>query len=119
MATPAAALPCPEVVDHGPQVACGSDYFQTVAPGTFDTITIGGVPTVVNFTGVPFGPGLTDTIVQRTTDIPINGVPSAPNLRITALQLVSTNLAIPIFVSLAPNSTGGQDLGTMTISSPP
>jgi hypothetical protein len=71
---------------------------------------------VVDFTGVPFGPGLTDTIVQRTADIPLNIPETSPNLMITGLQLMSTNLGTPIFVSLDPNPTGKQDKGIMTIN---
>jgi hypothetical protein len=115
IASPALALPCLETVDHGPQVACGSDYFQTQA-GTFDTLPDIGV---VNFVGVPFGPGLTDTIVERTSDIPIGGIPTSPNLMITGLQLRSA-APIPdigtIFVSLDPTPSGAQDKGTMTIA---
>jgi hypothetical protein len=114
IAAPGVALACPvpEIPQDRATVACGSDYFQT-QPGTFENIPGIGV---VNFKGVPFGPGLTDTIVQRIADIPINGSPIAPNLQITALQLMSTNLTTPIFVSLDPTPTGVQDLGTMTIN---
>jgi hypothetical protein len=90
-------------------VALGSDYFQTQA-GTFDTIPGIGV---VDFMGVPFGPGATDTIVQRQADAIING-PAIP-LQITGLELESTNLATPIFVSLDPNNLAN-DTGTMSIS---
>lgn len=90
-------------------VALGTDYFET-APGTFDNIPGLGR---VDFKGVPFGPGTTDTTVQRQADAVING-PAIP-IQITGLQLMSTNLATPVFVSLDPLLLG-QDTGTMLIS---
>jgi hypothetical protein len=100
-------------------VVAGTDYFQTL-PGTYDTIPGIGV---VDFMGVPFGPGSTDTIVQRTTDITINApTSSSPNLLMTALQLESTAPVsipgigtIPIFVSLDRTHLAN-DTGTMTIA---
>jgi hypothetical protein len=84
IAAPVVARACPatEVSQTVPTVACGSDYFQT-EPGTFFTFN----GNTVALQGVPFGPGLTDTIVERTADIPINAVSSSSNLRITGLQL--------------------------------
>ncbi|HEX5327887.1 MAG TPA: PEP-CTERM sorting domain-containing protein [Acetobacteraceae bacterium] len=90
-------------------VALGTDYFETAA-GTFDTIPGLGV---VDFKGVSFGPGTTDTTVQRQADAVING-PAIP-IQITGLQLMSTNLATPVFVSLDPLHLG-DDTGTMLIS---
>ena len=97
----------------------GTDYFQTIAvdpigvKGTYDTIPGLGL---VLFKGVAFGPGATDTIVRRTADITINAPTSVtPNLLLTGLQLESTNLATPIFVSLDPTKLAS-DTGTMTIN---
>lgn len=97
-------------------VAEGSDYFQTQA-GTFDTIPGIGV---VDFMGVPFGPGGTDTIIQRQADAVING-PAIP-IQIIGLQLESTapvtvspsGPTIPIFISLDPLNLAN-DTGTMSI----
>ncbi len=94
-------------------VVAGTDYFQTVPPATDNIQGIG----TVDFMGVPFGPGTTDTIIQRTSDITIGvtNPPTPPNLLMTGLQLESTNwvalgLPAPIFVSLdlaqLPNDTG-------------
>jgi hypothetical protein len=126
IAAPVAARACPatEVTQTVPTVACGSDYSQT-EPGTFFTFN----GNTVALQGVPFGPGLTDTIVERTADLPINAVFAAPNLLITGLQLEST-APVPgigtIFASLDPanltNNTstmsinGGLSGGTLTSS---
>ena len=48
-----------------PIVMAGSDYFQTL-PGTY--FDFGGPIGVVEFEGLPIGPGNTDTIVQRQED---------------------------------------------------
>jgi hypothetical protein len=96
-------------------VALGSDYFQT-EPGT--QFNFGGSTGIVDFMGVPFGPGNTDTIVQRQADATINGAPIA--IQITALQLESTGPVTigaytgPIFVSLDPTMLA-DDTGTMSI----
>lgn len=89
-------------------VAAGTDYFYTW-PDTSDNITGLGV---VNFMGVGFGPGGTDTIVQRLSDATING-PAIPT-QIIGLQLVSTNLPTPVYVSLDPINLAN-DTGSMTI----
>jgi hypothetical protein len=90
-----------------------SDYFQ-VEPGTFFTFN----GNTVALQGVPFGAGLTDTIVERTADIPINAVSPSPNLLITGLQLAST-APVPgigtIFANLDPANLTN-DTGTMSIS---
>ncbi len=99
-----------------PTVAQGSDYFQTQAGTQF---TFPGPTGTVDFMGVPFGPGLTDTIVQRQADAVING-PAIP-IQITGLQLESTapvTLGLysgPIFVSLDPTKLA-LDTGTMSIA---
>ena len=91
----------------------GSDYFQTQPGSMFN-----GTPLM----GVPFGPGLTDTVVQRTADIPIGVTPTGPNLMFTGLQMESTAPVTVgaftghIFISLDPNPTGSQDKGTMAIA---
>ncbi len=73
-------------------VALGSDYFQTQAGTAFD---FGAPIGVVNFIGLPIGPGLTDTIVQRQADATIN-VGAIP------IQLVGLSLQ-----STAPVNVGG------------
>lgn len=103
----ARAVPATCAVGTSPRctVAAGTDYFETL-PGTF--ADIGGV--TVDFAGVPFGPGATDTTVQRTADAVING--AAVPLLLTGLQLESTNLSTRIFVSLNPliASTGSMSI---------
>lgn len=94
-------------------VVLGSDYFQTL-PGTFDNVPGIGL---VEFKGVPFGPGNTDTVVQRQANATING--AAIPIEIVGLQLVSTNLATPIYVSLDPHrprNPYGSDDGHNTMS---
>jgi hypothetical protein len=117
IAAPSIALSCPTNEPTEPAVACGTDYFQT-SPGTFFTFN----GTSVGPQGVPFGPGVTDTVVQRTSDILLNVPPTAPNLLITGLQLESTAPVsipgvgtIPIFVSLDPANLAN-DTGTMAIN---
>lgn len=111
MAAPGVAfgLPTPDTV------ALGTDYFETT-PGTFaDLPGIG----MVDLKGDPFGPGMTDTIVERQSDATING-PSVP-LQITGLQLQSVapvtvrSYSGAIFISLDPSKLA-DDTGTMTIS---
>ena len=91
------------------EVVLGSDFFQTV-PGT--TATIYGM--TFDLVGVPFGPGLTDTIVERTQNITINGTPTGPNIQITGLSMVTTNLTTPLYVSLDPANLAN-DTGVLTI----
>lgn len=96
-------------------VVLGSDYLQTL-PGTY--FNFGGAIGVVDFTGYAFGPGNTDTIVQRTSDITINGGPG--NLQLTALSLVSTTpVSFPgssglIYITLDPFNLAN-DSGQITI----
>jgi hypothetical protein len=77
---------------------------------------------VVDFTGLAFGPGQTDTIIQRTSDITIGATNTSPNLLITGLQLVSTSSVTVgaytglIYISLDGSPTGAQDTGTMDIN---
>jgi len=98
-------------------VVAGTDYFQTVPPATDNIPGIG----TVDFMGVPFGPGTTDTIIQRTAAITIGvtNPPTPPNLMMRGLQLESTNwaalgLPAPFFVSLDPTQLAN-DTGVMSI----
>src|SRR5271167_3552218 len=90
-------------------VALGSDYFATQSGTEFDLIPL---------RGDPFGPGATDTIVERTANIPINGA-SAP-LMLTNLQLVSTapvtlgTYTGLIYISLDPLNLSN-DTGTISV----
>ena len=92
----------------------GSDYFMT-EPGTQFVFNGATVPLM----GVPIGPGLTDTIVQRTSDITV--FPGTTPIQITALSLESTqplNIAggfFDIFVTLNPADLTN-DTGQMTIT---
>jgi hypothetical protein len=79
-------------IQTSPTVALGSDYFQSQAGTQFN---FGGPIGLVNFMGLPIGPGNTDTLVQRQADATING--SAIPLQMTALSLES----------LAPVNVGG------------
>ena len=111
----AALLALPTLARAVPTVAAGTDYFQTEAGTQFDFgVGIG----IVNFMGVPFGPGGTDTIVQRQADAIINGGPIP--IQITGLQLESTAPVlgfgnINIFVSLDPTLLAS-DTGNMSIA---
>jgi len=98
-----------------PCVALGSDYLQT-QPGTF--FNFGPGIGVVNFMGLPVGPGATDTIVQRQSDAVINSG-SIP-IQIVALSMESTapvNVGgsfFDVFVTLDPANLGN-DKGMMSI----
>jgi hypothetical protein len=97
-----------------PTVARGSMYFQTQLGTSFN---FGPGIGAVNFIGLPIGPGLTDTIVQRNAGATINGV--AIPIQITALSLVSTapvNVGgsfFDVFVTLDPAHLA-DDIGTAT-----
>lgn len=100
-----------------PSVALGSDYFQTDPNTThFD---FGGPIGVVYFMGVPVGPGLTDTIVQRKADATINGAPIP--IQIVMLSMESTapvNIGgsfFDVFVTLDPAQLAN-DTGQIQIS---
>ncbi len=96
-------------------VALGSDYFQT-QPGT--SFNFGGGIGPVDFMGLPIGPGLTDTIVQRTQDATIGG--AGIPIQLVALSLESTapvNVGgsfFDVFVTLDPANLAS-DVGMMTI----
>ena len=87
-------------------VVLGTDYFtaELGTQFTFDGMT-------VDLKGNPIGPGSTDTIVQRTSNITIG---SSGSLLMTGLSLVSTNLSTPIYITLNPNKTA-DDTGTINI----
>jgi hypothetical protein len=87
-------------------VVLGSDYFTSEA-GT--QITYDGQ--TIDLTGNPIGPGATDAIIQRTSNITIG---SSGSLLMTALSLKSTNLSIPIYVTLDAAKTA-DDTGTINI----
>ena len=97
-------------------VALGTDYLTT-QNGTF--ANLGGSLGMVTFGGVALpGLGTADTIIQRTSDIPIGStltLPAVQNLDITALSLVSTNLSTNIYISLDPANLAN-DVGHMAIT---
>jgi hypothetical protein len=84
-------------------VVLGSDYLRTLAGTSFN---FGAPIGSVDFKGFPIGPGNTDTIVQRTSDVTIND-PAGGTLKIVALSLVSAApvplLGAPVYISLDPN----------------
>lgn len=92
-------------------VVQGTDYFATSSGSslTFNSYTF-------DATGNPIGPGDTDTIIQRTSDITING--SAGLLMVTGLSLESTAAVGSygiVYVSLDPNNLT-KDTGQITIT---
>jgi len=92
-------------------VVLGSDYFETTT-GTFFNSPWGKV----DLKGYPIGPGLTDTIAQRSSNVVINGSPGP--LQITALSLESTSPISGIgniFVTLNPADLS-MDTGQITIN---
>jgi len=99
-----------------PCVALGSDYLQTQPGSSFNFGTGIGV---VNFMGLPIGPGLTDTIVQRQADAFINGGPIP--IQLVALSMESTapvsvgGSFFDVFVTLDPANLG-KDVGHMSIT---
>src|SRR3974390_1931024 len=98
-----------------PCVALGSDYLQTQPGSSFNFGTGIGV---VNFMGLPIGPGLTDTIGQRQADAFINGGPIP--IQLVALSMESTapvsvgGSFFDVFVTLDPANLG-KDVGMMSI----
>jgi hypothetical protein len=96
-------------------IVLGSDYLETEPGSHFLVGPLGQVP----FIGLPFGPGTTDTIVQRKADATIGGGPVP--IQIVALSLVS---AAPVTIGgfnyrltakLDPANLAN-DVGTITIS---
>jgi len=107
----------PGFADTNFDVLAGTDYFVT-QPGTvFDGVA---------FKGVPTGPGGSDTIVERTSNVALGtgsgGVGTTP-LFLTQLELVSaapTNFGLGVgfyYITLQSNRLGGgtASTGTMTI----
>ena len=96
-------------------VALGTDYLVTQAT-TFDTIPGLGL---VTFKGVPItGSAPADTIIERTTDIAIGTsltLPTTPNLLLTGLSMMSTNLPTAVWISLDPANLA-RDTGFMAIT---
>jgi hypothetical protein len=96
-------------------VVAGSNYLQS-DPGTYFNFDppVG----IVDFTGYAIGPGTTDMIVKRTSDVTINGAPGI--LQLIALSMVSTApVALPgynglIYISLDPTHLAN-DTGQITI----
>jgi hypothetical protein len=91
-------------------VALGWDYLQTVPVTSFDfTALSGGAVGVVDFMGIPVGPGNTDTIIQRLADATINAG-SAPT-GLTATQIALLPNAIPLQITeLSMESTAPVDI---------
>jgi len=100
-----------------PVVAGGSDFFFTVGGTTF-----GGAP----FTGVPVGPGLTDTIVKRLSDAFFPGGVGTTSGPIP-IEMVTLNLVsiIPVdfglgtdfyYITNQAQRGGPASTGIMTIS---
>lgn len=93
-------------------VLLGSDYFETIQPTNF--VPLGGLNPLA---GLPIGPGLTDTIVQRQGDCSLSlgtsGSSCTVPIEMVALSLVSTvNPAVRLRESPTIASVGG-----MTITS--
>ncbi|MDP1533680.1 MAG: hypothetical protein Q8L92_08885, partial [Rubrivivax sp.] len=100
----AAAGPAPAAV-----VLMGSDYLETV-PSTF-------LSPLGPFSGLPIGPGNTDTIVRRlgdcTLDLNVNGSFCSVAIEIVALSLVSVGSPL----TRIRESPTTSSLGSMTIFS--
>lgn len=113
----AAAIVAFALVAMGPAKAetipAGWDYFTTLSSGTF--VEFGGA--TIPLMGAPIGPGNTDTIVQRLSDITINGAAGA--IQVSALSLQSIGpvpgLGAPISIKLDPAYLD-KDVGELTIS---
>lgn len=100
----------------GPVLLAGSDYLHTAAGTSF-----GGVA----FTGVPIGPGNTDTIVRRNADglFPAGvGSSATVPIELVALTLVSTaptnfGLGVGFYYLTLQSARGGPaSLGSMNVS---
>jgi hypothetical protein len=91
----------------------GSDFLATL-PGT----TFGGAA----FQGVPVGPGNTDTIVRRNSDVNITSGPGTTPVEMIALQLMSVapvdfGLGVDFyFITLQSVRGGPASTGSMTIT---
>ena len=98
---------------HSDVVLLGSDYFLTVQPTWF-------LDPLNTFHGVPIGPGLTDTIVQRqgNCDLGAGGLTTNGSNCTIPIEMVALSLqsdADPLF--LIRESPTLATLGTMTIVS--
>jgi hypothetical protein len=107
-------------------VMAGSGYLQTLSETVFDFGVVEGNDIgEVNFEGLPFGPGYTDTIVQRNEEANLSLGPDTIEVEIVALSLKSVNpvvinfplIGVPIpfdiFVTLNNSILSG---GQMTIT---
>ena len=98
-------------------VLLGSDYFETIQP-TFFT-PLGGLNPL---TGLPIGPGTTDTIVQRQADCSLSlgtlGSNCTIPIEMVALSLISTVNPL-VRIRETPGSIAGisRSSGQMTITS--
>ncbi len=103
----------------GDVINAGTDYEATV-PGTA-RYDFGGSIGVVQLSGNPFGPGNTDTIIQRTSDIVVND-PAGGSVQILSLSLESTapvNVGgsfFDVFITLDPNHLA-DNVGNLVIHS--
>ena len=97
---------------HADIVLLGSDYLATVQPTFF--LPLGPFSTLA---GLPFGPGNTDTIVQRQRDCSLNlssnGSSCGIQIELVALSLVST-LSSTVRLRESPTLAS---FGAMTIQS--
>jgi len=89
-------------------VVLGSDYFETGAGTSFN---FGGAIGTVDFVGDPIGPGRTDSIIQRTSDITVG---DTGTITMTALSLMSANpvMGQTWYLTLDPSTASN---GTITI----
>ena len=109
---------CPTARAIEIEILSGPEYFAT-QPGT--EFSFGSYGTI-NLMGVPFGPGNTDTIVERLSQAPVSpgGTIQIP-IEIVALSMESTqplNIAgslFNVFVTLNPAQLNN-DTGQMTIT---
>jgi hypothetical protein len=94
------------------EVALGTDYFETTTGTMFN---FGGSIGTVDFVGYPIGPEKTDTIIERTDNVAINGA-TGGDLLMTALSLESTTQVMgqTVYVTLDPAELG-RDTGTIMI----
>jgi len=104
-------------------LAAGNDYLATqpgtLGPppgGTYDYLQ-GPTGPATLFMGVPINPNGADTIINRQSDVDIT-TGGMTNIMITALSLVSTNLATPIYIALDPNDLA-LDTGKLIFSPQP
>ncbi|MCZ8049311.1 MAG: PEP-CTERM sorting domain-containing protein [Microcystis aeruginosa K13-05] len=110
-----ALLGMPEAVKAATVVA-GTDYLSSPAGSNF--VTIDGLGTV-QLKGLPFGPGNTDTTVERQADCVFNAGTCNIPIEMTNLSLISIDPVaingqlVDLFVKIAP---GSRSTGIMTIN---